>query len=122
VTTEIGVSPVYLNVRVADVAATTSSWTVSPCDGVISRMFSVIHGTISDDTTLGLELAGVNVTDGASADIITITASASAAGDVDSGTADAANAVSEGTAIEITCGGEGSTVVLCDVVIEILPV
>lgn len=124
VTTELGAGsgPIYLSVRIASVAATTSYWTVSPCDGVASRMFSVIEGAVSDDTTLGLEIGGTNVTDGGSADIITITASGSAAGDVDSGTADAANAVTEAQAIEVTCGGEGSTASAALVTIEILPV
>lgn len=124
VTTELGAGsgPFYLNVEMADVAATTSNWTVSPCDGVISRMWTVLHGAISDDTTLGLELSNTNVTDGGSADIVTITASGSAAGDVDFGTCDGANAVAEGGAIEVTCGGEGSTSAKASVVIEILPV
>jgi hypothetical protein len=123
VTTELGAGsgPFYLSVHLDDVAATTSGWTVSPCDGVISRMWVVIYGTISDDTTFGLELGGTNVTDGASADIVTMESSASAAGDVATGTCDGANTVTEAQAIEITCGGEGSTSVDGEVIIEILP-
>lgn len=121
VTTELSGQPIWIGpVTIADLAAVTSAWAVAPTDGVIRRMKSVTYGAVDVNTTLGLELAGVNVTDGASADIITI-ASAGAAGDIDEGEADAANAVTEGQAIEVTCGGEGATVTQGDVYIEILP-
>ena len=124
VTTELGAGsgPIYLSAHLDDVAATTSRWVISPCDGVISRMWAVAYGKVSDDTTLGLEIGNTNVTDGGSADIVTLVTSAGAAGDVATGTADAANAVTEGQAIEITCGGEGSVSVDAEVLVEILPV
>jgi hypothetical protein len=124
VNTELGAGsgPIYVRGSIADIAATTSSWAISPCDGIISRIWSVLSGSVDVDTTIGLELAGVDVTDGASAALITITAAGSAAGDIDFGTADAANAVSEGSAIEITCGGEGASTGIVEVLIEILPV
>lgn len=120
-TTELGVSPVYLTVHIADLAATTSSWTISPCDGKISRMWVVQHGTINVDTTLGIELGGTDVTDGASADIVTLESSGDAAGSYGVGTADGANSVTEGQAIEVTCGGEGSSSAIGTALIEILP-
>ena len=103
------------------ISTTTSAWVVSPCDGIVSRMWNVIHGACGTDTTMGMEIAGTNVTDGASATILTITASGSAAGDVDTGTADAANVITEGAAIEVTCGGEGSTASESTCFVEVLP-
>lgn len=106
--------------RITSVAGTTSAWLIAPFAGLIRRVRTVALGAVSDDTTIGLELAGTNVTDGASADIVTI-ATGGAAGDVDSGEADAANAVTDGQAIEVTCGGEGSTATAADVYVEVLP-
>ena len=121
VTTENGLGGTWLRADITSVAATTSNWLIAPFDGKISRMKVMILGAVSDDTTIGAELGGTNVTDGGSADIVTLVASASAAQDVFSGEADTANAVSEGDAIEITCGGEGSTASAAIVLVEILP-
>ena len=122
VATELGTgSPIILSTHMLAISTTTSAWVVSPCDGIISRMWTVIHGACGTDTTMGLEIGGTNVTDGSDADIITITASGSAAGDVDTGTCDGANAITEGAAIEVTCGGEGSTASEATCLVEVLP-
>ena len=121
VTTELGVTPVYVSTHMLAISTTTSAWVVSPCDGVISRLWTVIHGVAQADTVVGMEIAGTNVTDGGSATIITITASGSAAGTVDTGTADAANAITEGASIEVTCDGAGSTASEATCIVEILP-
>ncbi len=120
-TAQIGGKAVYLHAEIASLAATTSTWVISPVAGKIRRVWTTIHGTVSDDTTLGLEIGGTNVTDGGSADIVTIESSASAAGQVNSGEADAANTITAGGAIEVTCGGEGSTATEATVLIEVLP-
>lgn len=121
VTTELGVTPIYISTHMLAISTTTSAFLVSPCDGVISRMWTVIHGVCQADTIMGMEIAGVNVTDGGSATVLTITASGSAAGTVDTGTADAANVITEGAAIEVTCDGAGSTASEATCVVEILP-
>jgi len=122
VTTELGAGsgPVYVCAHLADFASTASGWTVSPCDGVISRIWTVNYVAPTDACVIGLEIAGTDVTDGASASLVTIAAS-SAAGSVDTGTCDGANAITEGAAIEITSDGGGSTSGVVEVVIEILP-
>jgi hypothetical protein len=119
VSTEIA-EAVYVPATIADQSATTSSWAISPVDGKIRRMWAVNAVAPTDDTTIGLELAGTNVTDAASADIVTVSAS-DAAGTVNTGEADTANTVTTGAAIEITCGGEGSTAGIIEVLIEIVP-
>jgi hypothetical protein len=121
VTTELATGgTVIVYGQVADMSGTTSGWTVAPCDGVISRVWVANRAQPSDATVVGLELSNVNVTDGASASIVTIAASA-AAGTISTGTADGANAVAEAGAIEITCDGAGSTAGILDVWVEIIP-
>jgi hypothetical protein len=122
VATELGTgSPIILSTHMLAISTATSAWVVSPCDGIISRMWTVIHGVAQADTVMGMEIAGTDVTDGGSASIITITASGSAAGTVDTGTADAANAITEGAAIEVTCDGAGSTASEATCLVEVLP-
>lgn len=114
-----GFEAVWLTVNITSLAAATSHWCAAPGDGVIRRIKSVTDGSVSDDTTLGLELSGTDVTTAAgSAALITIAASGSGAGTVDAGEAGLANAVSEGDAVEVTCGGEGSTATPATVFIE----
>ncbi len=120
VTTELANGPIWIGRQFDDIAGAGSHYVISPCDGVIRRM-KVVNETVTTDTAvMGLELAGTNVTDGVSADIVTITAS-DVAGTVNVGEADTANAVSEGTAIEITSDGGGSGTIQGYVLIEILP-
>lgn len=121
VATELAGQPVWVSARYADVSGTTSYWGVAPTDGVIRRMQVVLEGAVSADTTFGLELGGTNVTDNASADIVTALASGSAAGVVSAGEADGANTVVAGQAIEFTCGGEGVTASAATALVEIIP-
>ena len=120
VTTELAGQPFWLGRQFDDIAGTGSHFVISPCDGLIRRMKVVNETVVTDATILGLELGGTNVTDGVSADIVTIAAS-DAAGTVNVGEADTANAVSEGTAIEITSDGGGSGTIQAYVMIEIVP-
>ena len=122
VATELGATPFVLSTPMLAISTTTSAWVVSPCDGVISRIWSVLFGVCQADTVLGLEIAGTNVTDEGSASIITVAASGSAVGTVDVGTCDGANAITEGAAIEVTCDGAGSTASVAQIYVEILPV
>ena len=46
VTTELGTTPIYISTHMLAISTTTSAFLVSPCDGVISRMWTVIHGLV----------------------------------------------------------------------------
>lgn len=120
VTTELAGQSIWIGRQFDDLSGTGSHYVISPCDGVIRRMKVVNETAVTDAVAIGLEIGGTNVTDGASADIVTIAAS-DAAGTVNTGEADAANTVSEGTAIEITSDGGGSGTIQGYVLIEIIP-
>jgi len=98
----------YLTGEIADISTGSSSWVVVPYAGTIIKIYSVIDGaTITADSALSFEIAGVAITSGG----ITVTQSGSAAGDVDSSTPSAANTVTAGQAVElITDGASGNTV------------
>jgi hypothetical protein len=126
ITMELAGSPAYLAIHHPDAAVTTSTWAVSPFDGTVTKMWTVLHSVITQaDTTFGIELGGTNATSDdktvGNADIITIESSGDAAGDVDVGNVDGANAVTADQAIEITCGGEGSVTAIVTVMLEIMP-
>jgi hypothetical protein len=95
-----------LTVTMADVSAAASVWVVSPWDGYIKEIYSVINGAITGaDAAITVEIGGVAVT-GAT---ITIANASSAAGDVDVSYPTALNYVSKGQAIEIISDGASST-------------
>jgi len=111
--------PIYLQFKINDISTADSEFVVSPCDGIISRVKSVLYGTIATaDAAVGLEIAGTDVTGGQ----LTVAYSGSAAGDVDESVATAANAVSEGTAIECDTSGASTNAIPIVVIVEILPV
>ena len=91
--------------RFTDISTASSQWVVCPIAGIISKIYTVIHGVITgSDTNMTFEIAGVVVTNGA----IVIAQSGSAAGDVDSSTPTAARTLTAGQAIEVISDG-GST-------------
>jgi len=103
--------PVYdvLTVTMADISTASSVWVVAPHAGDISKIYSVINGTIATaNAAITFELAGVAVT-GAG---ITIAYSGSAAGDVDYSTPTALNTVTAGQAIEIITNGASTNTVI----------
>lgn len=109
---------VYLNVRIPDISTAGSDWVVSPIAGTVSKIYSVIHGTIATaNAALTFELGGTAIT-GAG---ITVAYSGSAAGDVDSATPTALNTVAAGGAIECITDGASTNAVPCDLLIEITP-
>lgn len=120
VTTELGGQSFWVGRQFDDIAGAASHFLISPCDGVIRRIKVVNETAVTDATIIGLEIIGTNVTDGGSADLVTIAASA-AVGTVTVGEADGANTVSEGTAIEITSDGGGSGTIQGYVMLEIVP-
>lgn len=99
------VNKVTLTYRFTDISTASSQWVVVPIAGIISKIYTVIHGVITgSDTVMSFKIAGVSVTNGN----VTIAQSASAAGDVDSSTPTAARTLTAGQALEIVSDG-GST-------------
>jgi len=95
-----------LTVTMADVSAPSSVWVVSPWNGYIKEIYTVINEAITGaDTVITVEIGGVEVT-GSS---ITIANGSSAAGDVDSAFPTALNYVLKGQAIEVLTSGASST-------------
>lgn len=86
----------------ANISSAGSAFTVAPCKGKITKLWSVIHSTISvGDNTVTTKIAGTAITGGA----ITIANSGSAAGDVDSSVPTGANFVYEDQNIEFAYTG-----------------
>lgn len=103
-----------LTLEVTDISTAGSSWIVAPFDGTITRIYSVIDGTIAtSDATLTAEIGGVLVTDSS----ITVTQSGSMAGDVDFSTPSAANTFTAGQTIEIITDGASSNSVKANITI-----
>ena len=121
VTTELGAlsGPIWLTAELTDVSTASSTWLAAPCDGVISRIKTILHGAIATaDAAVGIELGGTDVTGGQ----VTIATASSAAGDVDESVCTALNTVAEGDAIEIDTDGASTNTISVTVMIEILPV
>lgn len=101
--------PLLKEVRVychlADGAAVTTAYTVSPIRGKIVKVQAVAGAVVDSDRTITTSIGATAITGGA----ITQTASGSAAGDVSSATPTAANAVNEGDTISFASDGAGST-------------
>ena len=92
-------------VSVPDAAAldgTAPVRVVSPVDGTITKIYSVIDGALTTgNATLTAAINGNAVTNG----VVTVTQAGSAAGDVDVASPSAANTVAAGDLIAITPGG-----------------
>jgi hypothetical protein len=95
-----------LTVKIADISTASSAWVVSPWDGYIKEIYSVIDAAITTaDGVIAAKIATVAVTGGS----ITVTQSSSAAGDVDVVYPTALNFVSKGQAIEFAASGACDT-------------
>ena len=113
--TETG-NKVYLTGEIADISSAASSWVVSPVAGTITKIYSVIDGTITTaDAVLTFEIGGVAVTNGT----VTIDDSGSAAGIVDSATPTATNTLAAGGALELITDGGSTNAVKAVLIIEI---
>jgi hypothetical protein len=96
-TVQNNLNKMILNCTLPDIDADAAAWVVCPIAGTISKVYTVIDGTIAtSDAVITTKIGGTAVTNGA----VTITASGSAAGDVDEATPTAANSVNAGQAIE----------------------
>lgn len=119
VTTDLAGTAIWITAELTDVSTGSSTWLAAPCDGIISRIKTILHGAIiTADALVGIELGGVDVTGGQ----VTIATAGSAAGDVDESAATALNTVTEGDAIEIDTNGASGNAISVTVMIEILPV
>lgn len=108
----------YIRGEIADISTAASSWTIAPCAGSITKIWSVISGAVTvADATLTFELGGVAITDGA----ITVSYDGSAAGTVDSSTPSALNTVAAGDAIELITDGGSTDAASAVIMLEITP-
>lgn len=105
-TTEL--NETFLTVEIADISTASSAWVVSPHAGTVTKIYSIINGTIATaDAVLDPQIGGTSITDGG----ITIEDSGSAAGDIDSSTPSALNIVTAGQAIEIATAGASTNTI-----------
>lgn len=90
---------------IADLSAEAVYYIVCPYAGKITKLWSVIDGTVSTaDVTITSAIGVTGITGG----VITIAYSGSAAGDVDNATPSAANTITAGAAINLTVTGGGA--------------
>ena len=92
---------IYLSCHLANAANAEDAYVVSPLDGEITTIWSVIYDACDADTVITPSIGGVSITGGS----ITITAAGSAAGDVDSAVPSANNDVLAGQAIRFLSDG-----------------
>jgi hypothetical protein len=113
-----GGAKVYMQLEMADISTADEAYTVAPIAGTITKISSVIDGTIaSADADLTGKIGGVAITNG----LITVTASGSAAEDVDSVVPSGANTVAIGSVIEVETDGASTNTVKVAIVVEITP-
>jgi hypothetical protein len=85
-----------------NISSAGSAFTVSPCEGYVTKVWSVIENAITvADNTVTTKIAATAITGG----VITITQSGSAAGDVDSAVPTALNHIYENQNIEFAYTG-----------------
>lgn len=110
------VNLIYLTYEINDVSTGKSMWLACPKAGSITKIWSVLHGTIATaDVDLTFEIGGTLVTNG----IITIAFSGSVAGDLDNSTPSAANVLTAGQAIEIITDGQSTNSINVTLTFEI---
>lgn len=110
------VNLIYLEHKLLDVSTAKSEWMVCPLAGKITKIWTVIDGTIATaDVDLTFEIGGVVVTNG----LITIAFSGSVAGDVDSSAPTALNVLTTGQPVEIITDGASTNAIDVSLVFEI---
>ena len=113
-----GASKYYLTARITDVSSAETVWTPVPTAGVITKIYSVIAGTIATaPAVLTCKINATGITDG----VISITDSGSAAGDVDVVTPSALNVVAVGDALSVVTSAASTNAIQCEVLYEISP-
>lgn len=109
-------STVYLTVHIADVStASSNSLTFCPYSGTITKISSVLGGTLSvADATVTTNIGATAITGGA----LTL-ASGSVKGDIDAATPTALNVVAAGDYLEAITDGGSTGAATLDVTFEI---
>lgn len=95
---------VSLTVLVEALGAAKTRFVVSPVDGEVTQIFSVLDTAVDGDNLLTAKIAGTAITGGT----MTHAASGSAAGEVKQCTPTAANTVLRGQALSIDTDGGGT--------------
>lgn len=99
-------------VRMTDVSAASTVYSVAPVAGTISKIYSSLGGAITvADSALTSQINGVGITNGD----WTVAYTGSAAGDVDSATPTAANTVAAGDKVAFISDGGSSTTATLDI-------
>ena len=99
------INETILSLDIADGSADADYFLVSPHAGAISKIYSVIDGSVGTaDITITASIGTTPVTGG----VVTIATANSAAGDVDVATPSAANVVTAGQAIKLAVAGGGA--------------
>lgn len=118
VETESGSSlkKIYLTVNMADISSADTVYLPSPVAGKITRIQTVIDGTIATaDALITTNINATPVTDG----VVTITAAGSLAGDVDSATPSADNDVTVDDNINFVTNAASTNAVRATILLEI---
>ena len=106
----------YLTVEITDVSTGSSGYVVAPHAGYVTKIYSVIAGTIGTaPAVITASIGGVNLTNG----VISILHTGSGAGDVDECTPTSNNKVDDGDAIKLTTAGASTNTILGRFTIEI---
>jgi len=106
----------YLTVQLADISTASSCYVVVPHDAYVTKIYSVISGTIADADCVITAYKGSTALTGG---VITVAYSGSAAGDVDSCSPTAGNNFTAGQVIKITTGGQSTNTVIGVFTIEL---
>lgn len=112
----VDTKPVYVSCEIEDVSTAQSDWAIAPVNGTISKVWTVIDGTITlADSNITVELAGSPIASGCAI------SSGSTAGTVDSVVPTRYNTVTAGQAIEVITDGGSTGTVKTNVLIQITP-
>lgn len=107
---------IYLTTQIEDISTAGQSYVVSPVNGTITKIYSVLNGSITTaDSILTPKINGTAITNGS----ITVAYTGSSAGHVDSSTPTALNTIIAGEAIEIETDGGSNTNTKVIITIEI---
>lgn len=99
-------------VRITDVSAASTAYSVAPVAGTVSKIYGVLGGAITGaNSAVTSNIAGVAITNGG----LTVVQSGSAAGDVSTATPTAANTVAAGDKMTFVTDGASSTTATLDI-------
>lgn len=94
----------YLTEDIADISAEATYYQAIPYAGTVSKIYSIMDGTLGGDGTITCAIGGTGITNG----VLTLSTSDDAAGVMDSATPTAANTVTAGGELHCAVTGFGS--------------